>query len=694
MRQQLNKNMRRLGRVAGTLLMSGACQAHASETTLPEILVQDSAETGTRRASVGSKTETDILALPQSISVLERARLEAQQAQSIPQALRYTAGMQVENSGLDPRFDQYLIRGFDSGSGGVFRDGLNLPTRGFAGFTLEPYGLERLEVLRGPSSALYGQTEAGGMVNALSKRPPEERLGELAITYGNFNRKQVAADLGGPLDAKGQWRYRLTMLAREAGGQVDHTSDNRRYLAPALSWQPDADTSLTLLAYLQSDNVPPNFYLPAVGTRQAGPYGRIPVSRFVGEPGVDHFKSDQQSLGYVFEKHLAPAWTVRQNLRYSKVKVDYHSLYVTALQADGRSVERANFQVNQEARVFSADQSLEWRRRFGQAENSLLAGLDVSRSTLDGRQYLGVAPVLDVYAPVYGQALPAAPPSEDRRNVLSQTGFYLQNQLKLSEQYLITAGLRRDLSSVRNDDRLAAQHSGQDDQANTGRIGLTWLAPNGIAPYVSYANSFRPVIGQAADGANFIPERGRQTEVGVKWAPPLRQTLFTAAWFDLRKRNVLAADPEHLGSGAQIQRGEVRVRGLELEIDTELDKNWRMNAAYTGLDATLGGEGGKRPAMVPRSNFSAWIERKLAHGWRAGLGLRRVGARFGDDANTLADPGVNLFDAMLGYRHGAWDVALNVNNLADKIHVANCAGDGTCIYGARRQALLSLRYAW
>jgi len=688
--------------VAGAILLMGgyhlgACASEA-ETTMATVIVQGEADAIAKRSSTGSKGDTPIIEVPQSISVLNRERLDAQKAPGIPQALRYTAGMQTESFGVDPRFDQYMIRGFEVGSNGVFRDGLNLPTRGFTAFTMEPYGLESLEVLRGPSSVLYGQAEVGGMVNAVSKRPTASRLREVEASYGSYDRKQVAADVGGPLDEQGVWLYRATILAREAKGAIDHTRDNRLYFAPSLTWHPDADTTLTLLAYLQNDNVPPNFYLPSVGTQKAGPYGQIPANRFVGEPGLDHFKTEQRSVGYVFEKRLSPAWRVRQNLRYATEKVDYHSLYLTGLHDDERTIDRANFSAQQKARVFAADQNVEWNSHYGSIDNTFVAGVDYSRAVQQGQNYLGVAPPLDVIVPVYGQAVGIPDKYEDQRSTLSQTGAYAQNQMKVDGQYLLTAGLRHDRSRIDNDDYFNAAQNSQKDNATTGRLGLTWLAPNGVSPYLSYATSFRPVMGQTFDGRNFEPEKGKQVELGVKWAPLDRPALFTAAVFDLRKSNVLTADPDHVGIGAQIQRGEVRVRGLELEAEAKLDDNWKVNGSLTGLDAKItrnnDGNEGKRPSLVPRVNLAAWAERTFGEGWRAGAGVRRTGATFGDDANTFEHAGVTLADAMLGYRYRQWDFALNISNLTDKTYLGNCSTDGSCNYAARRQAQLTARYVW
>jgi iron complex outermembrane receptor protein len=418
----------------------------------------------------------------------------------------------------------------------------------------------------------------------------------------------------------------------------------------------------------------------------------------VGEPGVDHFKTAQHSIGYRFERRMSPEWTVRQNVRYATETVDYHSLYMTALHDDGRTVDRANFSSQQKARVLSADQNIEWRGRLAGFENTLVAGVDYSRAVEDGQNYLGAAPTLDIITPLYGQPVGEAVQYQDQRSTLRQIGVYVQDQLKFDGQYLLTLGGRHDRSRSSTDDRFNAAQSNQTDQASTGRMGLTWLGPNGLAPYLSYASSFRPVLGQSADGRAFVPEQGRQVELGVKWAPLDRAALLSAAVFNLRKDNVLTADPLHMETGAQIQRGQVRVRGLELEADVKLDKNWKANASLTALDAKItrnnDGNQGNRPSLVPRVNIAAWVERTFGEGWRGGLGVRRIGATYGDDANTFENPGVTLADAMLGYRHKQWDFALNVSNLSDKIYLGNCASDGTCIYAARRQAQLTARYVW
>ncbi|MCZ8092367.1 MAG: TonB-dependent siderophore receptor, partial [Acidovorax sp.] len=661
-----------LSRLAGALaalgLGLGALQAHG-QTTLPEMTVQGESPptTAAPRSSVGTKSDTPLQEVPQSITVLTRESLEAQQAQSVPQALRYSAGVRAEQWGVDPRFDQFTIRGFDVGSSGIFRDGLSLPTQGFTGFNQEPYGLERLEILRGPSSVLYGQTEVGGLVNAQSKRPSTQPIREVGMTVGTKGRKQITADVGGAIDEQGDWSYRLTVVGREARGQVDYTKDNRLYVAPALTWKPDASMSLTLLAYLQNDSVPPNMYLPAVGTLQSGPYGRIPSNRYTGEPGVDHFDSEQRSVGYLLDKRFSDALRARQAVRYASSKVDYRSLYMTGLRDDLRTIDRADFAVQQKATVLTADQNLEWAARWGQAENTLLVGLDYTRVRLDGQKSYGTAPSLDVIAPVYGQSLSAAPVYEDARSTLTQTGLYVQDQIKWDSRYLLTLGARHDRGTNLVNDRLALTSTRQEDGATSGRVGLSWLGLQGWTPYASVATSFKPVVGQTALGQNFVPERGRQSEVGVKWAPAGQQTWVTAALFDLTKRNVLTADPDHLATGGQIQRGEVQVRGLELEADTVLARVWHVRGAYTHLNARItrnnDGNVGNRPALVARDTASAWLERTLGAGWRAGMGVRRVGSSFGDDANTVVTPGVTLLDALVGYRQGGWDVALNLNNL-------------------------------
>ncbi len=257
--------VQRAGRAAlagvalGVLVNAGHAQAQSGDAiTLDAIQVQGERANGpvngyvARRSATATKTDTLLIESPQSVSVITSDEIGDRKAESLDEVLRYTAGVTPNMKSW--AVDEFsLLRGFSLGTAGIFLDGLLTSGRAYAA-PIEPYGLERLEVLRGPASVLYGQSPPGGMVNAVSKRPTLDVLREIGVEFGSYNRKQVKVDLGGPLDSQGVWTYRLTMLGRDANTRLDHDKDNRLYIAPALTWQPNADTKLTLLARYQKDN--------------------------------------------------------------------------------------------------------------------------------------------------------------------------------------------------------------------------------------------------------------------------------------------------------------------------------------------------------------------------------------------------------------------------------------------------------
>lgn len=240
------------------------------------------------RSATGTKTDAPILEVPQTINVVTAEQMNDQAVQSVSEALRYTPGVSVENFGALSPTDSYTrVRGFRTD---LYLDGTRLPIKGdgAAAFAVEPYGLERVEVLKGPASGLYGSSGPGGLINMVSKRPTDVPINEIQIQTGSFDRAQVAFDFSGPVTADKSVLFRLTGLARDADTQVDFAEDNRLFIAPALTIRPSSQTTLTLLAsYSEEDSVWPFFNLvPPQGSVLSNPNGRIPRSRYTGEP--DH----------------------------------------------------------------------------------------------------------------------------------------------------------------------------------------------------------------------------------------------------------------------------------------------------------------------------------------------------------------------------------------------------------------------
>lgn len=654
-----------------------------------------------KRASAGTKTDTPLVETPYSVSVVTREQIEAQQPKTIGQALRYTPGVNAEIAGPQFVTDQLTIRGFQQGTGRMLRDGTRTFLPEFLGWDApEPYGLERIEVLRGASSVLYGASDPGGQINLVTKRPTIEPLHEVQLQMGNHDYQQGAFDLGDALDEEGIWSYRLTGLFREADAQADHITNRRQYIAPAISYRPSDNTELTFLGEYQKQTG--NFAnpLPADGTVFRDPRGRLDRDTYVGDSAYDFMTNEKTSLGYVFEHQFDEVWTARQNVRYS----DYRqaSSEIALFGPVGDQYSRYNDQRKGDGHLFTMDNQIQANFATGPLEHTLLTGVDYNNGKFDQEQSLNfILESFDVFNPVNGQPLTFFPFSANGyEQKMSQTGVYLQDQLKV-DKWVFLLGGRYDWASNQKDDRAPQT---QKDEKFSGRAGIVYLFDNGLAPYASYSESFLPVMGITADNSQLDPEIGKQYEVGLKYEPPGSNSLYTIAWFDLTKENAT----ENV-NGFSRQEGEVRSKGVEFEAKTEITQGLNLIGSYTWNDVEVTqsetGNKGNTPFRVPEHMASLWgdyiVQSGALAGLRLGAGARYVGSTFGDSANSFKVDSYTVVDALVSYQLGKVDasldgveVSLNATNLFDEEYVAGCFSTVGCQYGQQRTVYGTVSYNW
>ncbi|MEW5420764.1 TonB-dependent siderophore receptor [Amorphus sp. 3PC139-8] len=650
----------------------------------------------------GSKTATPVLEIPQSLSVITADQIEARAAENLGEALDYTAGVFSEPFGNDARFDTPYIRGF-SAANSQFLNGLKI-IRELGATSIEPYGMERIEVLRGPSSVLYGQGNPGGMVNLVSKRPVFEAFGEINAEAQTDDRYTGSFDVGGPVAGRSDLAYRLTGLVRNGGTQMDHVDDDRYFLAPALTWAPSAVTSLTIMANIQYDVSDSPVGLPLEYTLETTNGYRAPRSLYIGDPDFDSSDRTLASIGYEFEHTFQNELTFRQNARYLWLDWDYQNLYYSGLSASDPFVANRGSSYNTEdLGTFTMDNQLQYGFATGQLTHEVLAGLDIRAHRVDTLTEFGNAPSIDLRNPQYGQTIPGgAWYSSDVDGTLSQFGLYGQDQIRL-DRWLLTLGLRHDWTRIDSTTTSGATETRQlqSDSAFSTRAGLSYEFDIGLAPYVSYATSFEPVIGNmpvALGGAPFDPSTGEQYEVGIKYEPTFFNGLFTAAAYDLKQKNVTSSEVIN-GVSQTVQNGEVHVQGVELSGTASLAQglNLLVNYTYTDAEITEGDNAGNRPANVPEHMANAWLDYTVQTGKLEGLGfgggVRFVGSRYDLDSNANLLPSNTLFDAALHYERGNFKGSLNINNITDETFVATCTSFG-CYYGDGRTIIGRLTYEW
>ena len=667
-----------------------------------------------RRGSTATKTDASLLEVPQSVSVITRDRMDDQGVRTLNDAIQYTAGLRSNTAGANPADDSLAVRGFSQFSGAFYLDGMRLMPMGTLGFFgVEPYGAERVEVLKGPSSVLYGQNAPGGIVNFVAKRPAADQLNQVELSLGSYARKQLALDVGGKLADDGSLQYRLVGLVRNADQQIDDMRDDRYYLAPSLTWTPSARTSITLLGFVQKNRAMQSSNVQWEALNGSNPNGRLPLTRFLGEPGFDREETRVASAGYAARHTFDNGWTVRQNFRY--LHADNHEQYMFRY---GNLIDKAitNREIDTrdgKGSVYSLDTSVTGHVATGALRHEVVAGIDYSRSNTSFSSYIADGPQIDIYRPVYGSPLNLAALAPDalRREHNRQLGAYLQDRMQY-RSWVFTVGGRQDWTRQEQLNLLVSPSTTtlRKPRAFTGRAGITYLAANGLAPYASYSESFSPVSGADRLDRPFAPETARQVEVGVKYAPGAHLSV-TAAAFELRRQNVLTTDPDD--PNFSIQQGEVRSRGIELEVAAQPSSQLKLLASltYNPLKVTKAfpdrwgsNVQGKSPFEVPRQMASAWADYAFAGGLRglsAGAGVRHVGASWGDAENTFQVPAFTLADLSLRYDLGqarsVWrgvSVSMTVKNLFDKYHVASCFSARACNYGEQRNVGLRLAYLW
>ncbi len=658
-----------------------------------------------------TKTSAELVKTPQSVSVVTRDQMDALDATSVSQALRYTAGAFTEYRGSSNRNDEVFVRGFSYVP--KFLDGLSFgATASSQTGTVDPWLLERVELVRGPASVLFGQVNPGGLISMTSKRPTSEPIHKVQFSTGNRDLAEGAFDFGGPLSDDGRVLYRLNGIARTQHNQVEDYKDSRVAIAPAITWYPNDQTRFTLLTSYQKDpDAGYRNFLPAYGTVTSANGKYIPLDFNVSDPDYDQSWREQTMVGYEFEHQFNDMMTFRQNARYASIKQKYRYLVYFNSKPESTLLSRRAQHEERTTNEFGIDNQLEAQFATAQMNHTLLGGLDYKSS--NDKQLLmrgsGSQYDMDWTHPIYGVNVDEStfsPASHEQQN-LDQMGLYLQDQMSWNNWELLLSG-RYDWTEVRTTDYINSEKTQQNDNKFTWRTGLLYAFDFGLSPYISYSTSYEPNLqtNRAPGSAPFKPTTGKQTEVGVKYQP-VDNTLMSLALYDLKQSNVSTYNST---LGWFENAGEVRSKGVEAEIHSSLWDSVNLIGSYTYTDAetvntTVAGTEGKTPARIPAHMASAFASYTFPGGplksLTTGVGVRYIGTSYGDAKNTFKVPAVDLYDAMVSYELGELNSSLkgaavqfNVNNIADTKYVASCASDTACFYGVGRTVTATVSYSW
>ena len=654
-------------------------------------------------AQVATKIDTPTLETPQTINVVRREQVEEQGSETVQQALRYTPGVFTEQIGASQRYDYVVLRGFsDDSIDNIYLDGLKTMGDGgtFSSMQIDPYFLERVEIVKGPTSVLYGRASPGGLVNLTSKKPLFETRQEVTFSAGNNQYRGAAFDFTGPLGDGAA--YRVVGLTDQGDTQFEHLEHKRRAIMPSLTLDLGDNTTLDLMAYFQDDPQGGSHSgVPAEGTLYPR-NGRYISNRFFeGEPAYEQFSRTEKMVGYQLRHFFNDAWSAQQNFRYLTSDVDLQQVYSFAWVGNTDQLSRFYSGADEQLDAYTVDNQLQGLFATGALRHTLLVGVDYQHRDVDAAWSSGSFPAIDAFDPQYGAAPLAITDPVLHERKLIQTGVYIQDQIALNN-WRFSLGGRQDWVRTANVNTDTGARSSQDRDQFSGRAGALYRMDNGLAPYVSYSESFNPSVYTDADGDPLEPTEGSQYETGLKYQPRQGRGLYTLSLFHINQENLAIREPQ---AAVYVPVGEVRSRGVELDAQSQVTDRLRLQASYTYTDIEyVEAEEdieGNRVNQAPRNQASVWGHYRFnggaLSGLDVGLGARYLSGIEADRANTLNVPSYTLMDASIGYDFGQLGVRglsarLNANNLLDKEYVASCYSLNYCYFGAERSVTASLTY--
>lgn len=660
-----------------------------------------------------TKSDTPIMDTARSVSIESAAQIIEKGALNLDDTFTYSAGVAGQTYGFATRGDWVKVRGLDVPQ---YQDSLQSLFGNYNNTRPDVYTLEQVEILKGPASVLYGKGSPGGLVNIVSKTPKTESAHEIVLELGNYDRKQIAFDSTGAIDDDGEWLYRLVSVHRDTETQVDHVDEKTTVIAPSITWLPNNTSEYTLLVnYTNTESDTGAQFLPLQGTLLPSPNGeKIESSTYLGDPDFNKYDAETLAVTLMAEIELNDVWSLSATSRYTDASADYQQAWTAfipgrfiynpdgSLYKDG-TVPRTFYRNDATSEQKAIDIRLRGEFVTGEIEHKVLFGTQYQHVKTGRAGYYAFAPGLDfttgqpdnitgdatwinVFNPVYNNidVEPLLDPfyAKSPDTTSKDIGIYISDQIDIAD-WSITLGARYDDSS--------SETSGnkQSDYELSTSAGVLYKFNNGLSPYINYAQSFEPVIGDNGNGELLKPQEGEQVEVGIKYVPQSFPAFFTLAWFDISQTNL--GDPRSQPNEFQQQSGEAKIDGVEFETVMTLgDFTVELNASKLNTESAEGFQ----LASVPEKQASTWIGYKpssVLPGFKSGIGIRYTGESFGG-LDTYKTPSYTLVDLMVGYEMENWDFALNVRNASDKSYNASCLARGDCFPGEEQTVVGRVTY--
>ncbi|WP_043237469.1 TonB-dependent siderophore receptor [Stutzerimonas azotifigens] len=678
--------IRKLGLLAAGPLLGILIEDTHAETenpaTLDDVIVEASREVGhgpvqgyrALRSASATRNDTALAEVPQSLSVVPAQVLQDLDSSRIERALDFAGGVARQNDFGGLTLYEYSVRGLTTSE--FYRDGFSA-NRGYMNAP-DAANLERVEVLKGPASSLYGRGDPGGTVNLVSKRPLPEAFARLDLSAGRWDRYRSTLDISTPLDDQGDMLLRTNLAIEDNDSFRDYRSGERQLFAPSFSWSLAPETRLLVQAEVVRNRQVFDRGVVAPGKRLGG----VSRSDFFGEPGNGDIRNNNETIQAELEHDLNPDWTLRMASHYKQGRLNGYATEASSLAADDRTLNRELRYRDFDWQDAITQLELHGHAMTGRVEHQLLIGTEYERYAKDER-LLRSQPIsrIDIHDPVYGA--PRVPfstgpggRSSDRRELVHGRALNLQDQMHLGERLFFLLGARYDHYRQRLDNEVNGSRARQTQEALTPRIGALYQLTPTVGVFANASRSFKPNAGADAGGDAFDPEEGIGYEAGLKLDLLDRRLGLTVAAFHLHKENVLTADPND--SAYSIAAGEVRSRGVDLQLSGQVTDALRVIGAYAYVEAEVVRDNtlarGSRLLNVPRHSGSLMgvyaFQGDLWRGLELGGAVNAVGQRSGEVSDGGFElPGYTTVDLLARYRFSEQlTIGLNLNNVFDRTY--------------------------
>ena len=661
----------------------------------------------TDTSTVGAKMPTSLRDIPQTVVVVNRDLLDAQGATSLQDALRNVPGITIGAAEGGQIGNNINLRGFTARTD-IYLDGFRDPGQ----YYRDVFDLDAVEVLKGPSSMLFGRGSTGGVINQVTKEPELKAFGTVSATVGTNDRYRMTGDINQPLSDTAA--ARLNIYGQDMHSTRDVLNNRDGGIAPSLRFGIGTPTQITLSALIQHNHDTPDYGLPPINGRpaQVNPKNWYGLTDDRTIQSVDEFNA---RLEHVFSDNV----NLRTQLQYSQYKTDARETAAnsvvtvsgvtlnrtlgnpTNLPLQDLYVQLASHDRVIHDKLLDSQTDLVTKFDTGSWQHTLITGVELARETYNNQTYTrNGLPLISLLDPVY-EATPT--------NVTTTVGNYAQSTgktaavyandtIKFNDQWMVVAGVRRDRFDAHISNTISAPAYAQQTVSFTSvRGGVIYQPSEKQSYYVSYGTSFNPVLEQltlTSGTQNLAPSKNRSYEIGGKWNLLDDMLAINAALYKLEQTNART----QTSSGEYTLDGNIRVRGAELGLVGHLTKNWQVFSGYSHMDGrivkALDGTQGNVPANTPRNTFTTWSTYTFAEHWEAGGGPTYMSQRYAANNNYVSVGGYTRWDATVAYHQPRYDIRLNVLNFTNKRYFdAVIPSDGgRAVPGIGRTALATFTY--